>query len=39
VGGGRYEIDNDDYIIAAIIVYVDIIMLFLHILKLIGDKK
>lgn len=39
VGGGRYEIDNDDYIIGALIVYIDIIMLFLHILKLVGEKK
>ena len=39
VGGGRYEIDNEDYIIAAIIVYIDIVMLFVHILKLVGDKK
>lgn len=39
VGGGRYEIDNDDYILGALIIYIDIIMLFLHILKLIGDKK
>jgi protein lifeguard len=39
VGGGSYEIDGDDYIIAAIIIYVDIVMLFVHLLKLIGDKK
>ena len=39
VGGGRYEIDMDDYVIGALIVYMDIIMLFLHILKLIGEKK
>ncbi|CDW79893.1 UNKNOWN [Stylonychia lemnae] len=39
VGGGHYELDSDDYIIAAMIIYMDIINLFLHILRLIGDKK
>jgi FtsH-binding integral membrane protein len=39
VGGGRYEISEEDYILAALIVYLDIVMLFLHILELIGDKN
>jgi len=39
VGGGRYEITEDDFIIGALIVYLDIVMLFLHILRLIGAKK
>jgi FtsH-binding integral membrane protein len=38
--GGHYcEFGIDDYVIAAMQVYLDIIMLFLHILRLIGDRK
>jgi FtsH-binding integral membrane protein len=39
VGGGRYELDNEDYIIGALIVYLDIIMLFIHILELVGKRR
>lgn len=38
-GGGRYELTEDDYIVGALILYLDIIMLFLHILKLLGNDK
>jgi len=33
-GGRRYELDIDDYIIGALIIYIDIIVLFLRILEL-----
>ena len=38
---GKHEnrLSYDDYIIGAMIVYIDIIMLFLEILKLLGDKN
>ncbi|TNV76250.1 hypothetical protein FGO68_gene13632 [Halteria grandinella] len=39
IGGGRYELDDDEYIIGALIVYLDIIMLFIHILELVGKKR
>jgi FtsH-binding integral membrane protein len=39
VGGGHYEIDAEDYIIASIIIYMDIINLFLHVLRLLGEKR
>ena len=39
IGGGRYELSPEDYVIAALIIYLDIIVLFLHILRAIGDKK
>jgi protein lifeguard len=39
VGGHYCEFGIDDYVIAAMQVYLDIIMLFLHILRLIGDRK
>ena len=38
MGGKRYEIDIDDYILGAIILYTDIITIFLYLLKLFGGK-
>ena len=39
VGGGRYELTIDDYIIGAMILYLDIIMMFLELLKLFGGRN
>ena len=36
--GGR-GCEFDDYIIGALMLYMDIIMLFVYILRLLGDKK
>ena len=38
MGGKRYEIEIDDYILGAIILYTDIIMLFLYLLQLFGKR-
>jgi FtsH-binding integral membrane protein len=38
VGGGRCELSIDDYVVGALILYVDIIQLFLKILELLGKK-
>lgn len=38
MGGKRYEIEIDDYILGAIILYTDIIMIFLYLLKIFGGK-
>jgi protein lifeguard len=38
VGGKRFEISYDDYIFAALILYIDIIRLFLYILAMLGRK-
>jgi FtsH-binding integral membrane protein len=38
MGGKRYEVDIDDYILGAIILYTDIIMLFLYLLQLLGGR-
>jgi len=35
--GNEYEID--DYIIAAIMIYIDIIQIFLYLLQLLGDRR
>ena len=39
MGGKKYELTHDDYIIAAIMLYIDIIGLFLEILKLLNLAK
>jgi len=38
MGGKRYEVDIDDYILAAMILYLDIINIFLYLLRLLGNK-
>lgn len=39
IGEGRCKFSEDDYILAAINIYLDIIILFLEILSIVGDKK
>ena len=38
-GGGQHELSYDDYIVGALLIYVDIMMLFLELLKLFGDRS
>ena len=38
MGGKRYEIEMDDYVLGAIILYTDIITIFLYLLRLFGGK-
>lgn len=37
-GGGRYELSMDDYIAGALLLYIDIIQIFLYILSLLGNN-
>jgi len=37
-GGGRYELSEDDYVIGAIYIYLDIINIFLYVLQLLGGS-
>jgi FtsH-binding integral membrane protein len=37
VGGGRYSLSMDDYVAGAMILYIDIIQIFLFILELLGS--
>lgn len=37
IGGGAYELSLDDYVIAAIIIYIDIVVLFLRILQILTE--
>jgi len=39
LGNGQRRVGLDDYILGATIIYVDIISLFLKILRLLGKKK
>lgn len=38
MGGKRYAIEIDDYILGAVILYTDIITIFLYLLKIFGGK-
>ena len=37
-GGRKHELSYDDYIVGALLLYVDIMMLFLELLKLFGNR-
>ena len=37
--GKKYKFSEDDYIVAALVLYSDVIMLFLELLQLLGKKK
>ena len=39
LGGSHRKLQLDDYILGATIIYVDIISLFLKILRILGKKK
>mmetsp|Transcript_13935 Transcript_13935/g.26120 ORF Transcript_13935/g.26120 Transcript_13935/m.26120 type:complete len:237 (+) Transcript_13935:1174-1884(+) len=39
IGSGKYSFDQDEYIIAAMSIYIDIVGLFLYLLELFGDNK
>ena len=39
IGSGKYKFSEDDYILAAINIYLDIIIIFLKILAIIGKKE
>ena len=38
VGGKRLKLDYDDYIIGALLLYLDVIQIFLYILQMISRK-
>ena len=38
-GMSNYQIDMDDYVIGALMLYLDIVMLFIYILRLFGDRN
>ena len=38
-GGRSHELSLDDYVIGALLIYVDIMMIFLELLRLFGEKN
>eukprot|EP00413_Alexandrium_margalefii_P031531 CAMPEP_0204578886 /NCGR_PEP_ID=MMETSP0661-20131031/43177_1 /ASSEMBLY_ACC=CAM_ASM_000606 /TAXON_ID=109239 /ORGANISM="Alexandrium margalefi, Strain AMGDE01CS-322" /LENGTH=241 /DNA_ID=CAMNT_0051587851 /DNA_START=73 /DNA_END=798 /DNA_ORIENTATION=- len=38
-GGHKFQFSIDDYVFAALTLYMDIIQLFMHILRLVGERK
>ena len=39
IGGKSVELSVDDYMLAAMLLYIDIIQMFLYILRLLGNKN
>ncbi len=39
MGGGKYSLTLDDYVLGALIIYIDIIVLFLKLLRLFGNRR
>ena len=38
IGGKRYELTLDDYIVGALVLYLDIIMIFIYLLQIFGGR-
>lgn len=39
IGGKSFAISIDDYVVAALLIYIDIIQLFLYILQILGARR
>jgi FtsH-binding integral membrane protein len=39
LGKGQYSLSVDDYVVGALIIYLDIMMLFLELLSIFGDRS
>ena len=39
MGGKRYQVEIDDFVLGAVILYTDIIMIFLYILQALSSKR
>ncbi len=39
LGGKRYELSEDEYILGALILYIDIIIIFLYLLRIFGGSR
>jgi len=38
MGGKRYEISEEDYVLGALVLYIDIIMIFIYLLRIFGNR-
>jgi FtsH-binding integral membrane protein len=39
MGGGKYALTLDDYVLAALVIYIDIVVLFIRILSILGQRR
>ena len=39
IGEKRYELNDEDYILGALVLYLDIVVLFIYILRILGEAK
>lgn len=39
IGNKSNELNDEDYILGALILYIDIIQMFIYILRILGEKK
>jgi len=39
IGQGRHSLGIDDYVLGALILYIDIIMIFVYLLQLLGGRN
>ncbi|CAF3966999.1 unnamed protein product, partial [Rotaria sp. Silwood1] len=39
MGGKRHEISAEDHVFASIMLYLDIVYIFIYLLQLIGDRE
>ena len=39
VGGKRYQFNEEDYIVAALCIYIDIVRIFIYVLRILGNKR
>eukprot|EP00826_Nyctotherus_ovalis_P052941 TRINITY_DN6800_c0_g2_i2.p1 TRINITY_DN6800_c0_g2~~TRINITY_DN6800_c0_g2_i2.p1 ORF type:complete len:103 (+),score=22.12 TRINITY_DN6800_c0_g2_i2:200-508(+) len=39
IGGGKYSISYDDYVVAVMLLYTDIITIFVNLLSLFGERR
>jgi FtsH-binding integral membrane protein len=37
LGRKEYELNSEDYILGALILYLDVIMMFIYLLKILGE--
>merc|ERR1711964_609472 len=39
MGGKRFQLTLDDYVLGALVIYIDIVVLFVRILRIIGEAR
>ena len=39
IGNGQWKLSEEDYIVAALIIYIDIVQLFIYLLRILGESR